>query len=162
MPRTKAPTDELLRRIAEGRAGGLSWEAVGESVGRKANTIRAWPAAHSARWAKFLRAARRHMLAEATAESVHTLRRHLRSEDEKISRDAAGKLLQAGLAARKRSTRAAPTAISTDATRIAGFLESFADDELDALIVALWDQRSRRVGGRATDASLAASPCEPG
>ncbi|MCZ2340285.1 MAG: hypothetical protein LC104_00640 [Bacteroidales bacterium] len=140
MPQFKPPPDELLALAAELRAGGASWETVAENVGRTERTVRQWPTSYARRWKKFLRAAERQQLTDATAESVLTLRRQLRSPDEKASRDAAMKLMQFRIAAEKRTqTRRGKPADSgnTHAQTIAAYIARLTDAELDQLIAEL-------------------------
>jgi hypothetical protein len=75
----------------------------------------------------------------ATVRSVHTLRRQLRSDDEKASRDAARSLIQFRVALGKRGRRTGkkPAPGAADAARIAAHLEGLTDAELDALIAEL-------------------------
>src|SRR4051794_28517484 len=102
MPRNTPPPDALLATAAELRAAGLAWDAVAAEVGRAADTVRKWPGLYPSRWTKHLRAAEDRLLAEAAAESVFFLRKQLRSDDEKTSRDAADKLIRFRVAAGKK------------------------------------------------------------
>ena len=81
MPANKPPSDDLLARAAELRAGGLSWEAVAAKIGRAADTVRRWPTQYPDRWQAVLHAAERRLVSEAGAESVLVLRQLLRSDD---------------------------------------------------------------------------------
>src|SRR5205823_5367444 len=81
MSAAKPPSDELLSRAAELRAGGSTWDAVAAKLNRSADTVRRWPALDPDRWQAALRAAERRLVAEAGAESVLVLRTLLRSED---------------------------------------------------------------------------------
>src|SRR5436190_20429259 len=95
----------LVARAAELRAAGASWDAVAAAVGRAADTCRRWPHSHPRLWRRAYRAAARQKLAEAGAEGLAMLRSSLRSEDEKVRRDAAKAL--ARLLPRARPTRPA-------------------------------------------------------
>lgn len=123
------------------RAGGASWEQIAEKVGRTPRTVRTWPTNYPGPWKKFLRAAEEQQLTEATAESVHTLRRQLRSADEKTGREAAGKLIQLRVALEKtqksRRTSAKRSRGKADADSIATYLARLDDAELDRLIEEL-------------------------
>src|SRR4051812_48296644 len=88
----KPPTDDLLVQAAELRAGGAKWEAVAAQLHRAADTVRRWPRQYPDRWDIALRDAERRSVCEAAAESVHVLRTLLRSNDEKVRRDAARSL----------------------------------------------------------------------
>lgn len=150
-----APPDRLLAEAAELRAGGSSWEAVAAQVGRAAGTVRRWPTLYRARWAAALRAAEARIATEAAAESVLTLRQQLRSEDHKLSRDAAHKLIQYRVALGKkkpaRPTKTGP-APGSEVVRVAAYLEALSDDQRDqlldrALSVLTADRDARRDGG---------------
>ena len=63
MAATPPPTDALLTRAAELRAGGLSWEAVAAKLGRAPGHVRRWPDRFPDRWRAAIREAeRRHLL----------------------------------------------------------------------------------------------------
>lgn len=157
MPSKKSPPLRLIAAAAELRAGGASWDAVATQVGRSVETVRRWPVAYPAIWRKAARIAERQLLTDATAESVHTLRRQLRSEDDKASRDAAQKLIQFRVADGKRGrpkrTAKRPAAAS-DFVRVAAYLETLTHDQLDQLIAAL--------DAEATDPMARQAPPPPG
>ena len=98
---TKPPAPALLRQAAIMRAHGQAWEAVAKDVGLSVRTVQLWPQLHPRRWAKATTMAQTELTDEAVAESMRTLRRQLRSEDDKVGRDAAQKLLAYGTAVRK-------------------------------------------------------------
>jgi transposase len=126
----------LLNEAAEHRAAGLSWEAVAEKVGRTEKTVRRWPEAYPEKWAEFLRKAEARLVSEATAESVHTLRKQLRSADDKASRDAAQKLIAFRVALGKKPKKPARKPArkpSTDAARLVAYLEGLSDAEFHTL-----------------------------
>src|SRR5436305_1851739 len=89
-PADATPTDELLHEAAELRAGGLSWEVVARKLGEDVASVRGWAEADPGRWREALRAARRQVVQDGFAEAALTLRRQLRSDDEKAAREAAG------------------------------------------------------------------------
>lgn len=134
MPRpTGAPSDELRDRIIRAatlRAEGRSWAAVADELGLTAATVQAYPRKHPKLWAVAERRAWDRALAEAAAEAVTTLRRLLRSDDDKLTRDAAAKLVQ--FAARRLRPPAARKADPTVPPVIA-YLESLNHDELTTL-----------------------------
>ncbi|HET6572972.1 MAG TPA: hypothetical protein VFG68_05165 [Fimbriiglobus sp.] len=136
MSRSK-PSDRLFAEAAELRAAGSSWEVVAAQVGRAARTVRRWPTLYRARWAAALRAAEARIATEAAAESVLTLRQQLRSEDGKVSRDAAHKLIQYRVAlgkkkvARPNKTDPPP---GSEVVRVAAYLESLSDDQREELL----------------------------
>src|SRR5690349_12071206 len=89
MNRISAHLLRLLAAAAERKAGGASWEQVAAHVGRRTATCRRWPALYPAEWRRLFREAERRLFADAGAEGVLALRALLRSEDEKVRRDAA-------------------------------------------------------------------------
>ena len=91
-PAMKPPPDKLLPLLttaAELKVAGASWAAVAQRVGRSPDTVRRWPALYPDAWQRLVCYAERQLHADVGAESVTTLRQMLRSEDEKIRRDAA-------------------------------------------------------------------------
>lgn len=123
----------LIQKAAELRAGGASWEMVATEVERAVATVRRWPAEYPVIWKRAFRVAERQLLTDATAESVLTLRKQLRSEDEKSSRDAAQKLIQFRMAKQKKSSGKKPTKPPTIHHRIALYLETLSDEEIQKL-----------------------------
>src|SRR5690348_6785456 len=89
-PTIPTPSDDALRQAAELRAGGSTWEQVGRKLGEDPATVRSWAAADPGRWTAALKAARREVVRDAFAEAALTLRRQLRSDDDRTARDAAG------------------------------------------------------------------------
>lgn len=140
MPANKPPPDELLTHAAELRAAGLSWEAVAAKVGRSAETARRWPSTYPDRWQALLQAAERRLVCEAGAESVLILRQLLRSNDEKVRRDAARLLVNLRLELAKLDFKAdthAPAGHMADAARLLRhLLETHSDDHLAQLVAA--------------------------
>lgn len=136
MSSLKPPSEHLLARAAELRAGGSTWDAVAAKLNRSPDTVRKWPALHPERWQAAQHAAERRLVSEAGAESVLVLRALLRSEDEKVRRDSAKSLiyLRLELAKLDSHTSAAPAPPHTSATlELAAFLEGHTDDELARL-----------------------------
>lgn len=142
MPRDKL-SHNLLRRAAELRVGGSGWEAVAKAVGRSVETVRGWPRLHPQRWRQALAEAEQQLLTETTAESILTLRRQLRSDDEKTCRDAADKLLRFKLALSKPRKATTANDAPDDAASPASLaqwirdLEKLGDADLDQLIEEL-------------------------
>jgi hypothetical protein len=83
----------LLELAAEKRAAGLSWAAVADAVKRKAEVVQRWPTRYPEIWRRLLQAAREQHAQDAGNEALSTLRSHLRSKNEKLSQDAAKKLI---------------------------------------------------------------------
>ncbi len=123
----------LVQKAAELRAGGASWEMVATDVERAVATVRRWPAEYPVIWKRAFRIAERQLLTDATAESVLTLRKQLRSEDEKSSRDAAQKLIQFRMAKQKKPASKKPAKPPTIHHRIALYLETLSDEEIQTL-----------------------------
>jgi hypothetical protein len=144
MPANTPPSDDLLNHAAELRAGGLSWEAVAAKVGRSAETVRKWPAAHPDRWKALIHAAERRLAREAGAESVLILRQLLRSEDEKVRRDAARLLLNLRLELDKLDLRSAARATDQPAASaarlLARLLETHPDEQLARMVTAEFER----------------------
>lgn len=102
MARNKPPTADLLARAADLRAAGRPWDQVGADLGCSPETVRKWPLRYAGQWRRVAADAERRLVAEATAEAVLTLRKQLRSDDEKSGRDAAHKIIQFRLALEKK------------------------------------------------------------
>jgi len=141
MRRNQPPSDELLNRAAELRAGGAKWEAVGAQLHRSVAAVRRWPREYPDRWKTALCEAERRLVCEAAAESVLVLRTLLRSDDEKVRRDAARFLTDLKLDIAKidltRGNGEAPP-LGSDAARVVAFLDGHTDDELAALLANLF------------------------
>lgn len=121
------------------RAQGVAWTAVAKEVGASLAQVKCWPARHPKVWRRATLVAEEQLLREATAESVLTLRKQLRSDDDKTSRDAAQRLIAFRIAWRNRrptkprgATAGKP---ATLARRVADYLEGFTDADLDAMLV---------------------------
>ena len=132
----KPPSDDLLFKAAELRAGGTKWAEVAKAVNRSLVVVKTWQKRYPDRWATALKVAERRTVCEAAAESVHVLRTLLRSTDEKIARDAAKSLTDLRLDLSKlelaSSSETAPP-LTSEAARILAFLDGHADEELARL-----------------------------
>jgi transposase len=128
----KPPSDDLLYKAAELRAGGSKWETVAKALHRSIDTVREWPRRYRDRWAAVFRIAERSLVSDVSAESILVLRTLLRSEDEKVRRDAANSLMsiRIDLAKHDRTESDAAPNLSPDTARLAAFLEGRPDDEL--------------------------------
>ena len=89
-PAASPPPDDTLRQAAELRAGGSTWEQAARKLGADAATVRGWAEADPQRWHAALKAARREVVRDGFAEAAFTIRRQLRSDDDRTARDAAG------------------------------------------------------------------------
>ncbi|HVK14601.1 MAG TPA: hypothetical protein VM597_38035 [Gemmataceae bacterium] len=126
------PPPDLLpavERAAELRAAGFAWKSVAEELDRPWKTVEKWPRLYPDFWADRLAAARAELRDGAADEAVAVLRNLLRSDDEKIQRDASRDLLD----------RAAPKAEAeppkrSDLHRLADFLEGLSDDDRRTLL----------------------------
>lgn len=146
MPKFRPPSAELIARAAELRAAGSSWEVVAREVNRTPATVRRWPTLFARQWEPAFNAAEKAVVAEVAAESVLTLRKQLRSGDEKAGRDAAQKLIQYRVALRKKKPAAkAKTATKTSGLDLTGMTDAELDALLDRLIPAYYADRERRL-----------------
>ena len=136
----KVSTQELLERAAELRATGASWESIAMAVGRTTETVRRWPRVYRVVWNRRLATAERQIIAQATAEAVAALRQQIRSQDEKIARDAAHKLVQMRMMfertkrQRQQPKRKPARRTNTDGQRIAHHLRTLTDAQIDSLL----------------------------
>jgi hypothetical protein len=133
MPSPQPEVLALMAVAAELRASGLSWETVAERVGRNPRTCRRWLAEYPGVWDRLYRRAELRVLESATAEAVIVLRNLLRSEDEKVRRDAARFLLQMRLQFEP-GEAPATGAGDSDAERIAAFLQGQGDAGVQELV----------------------------
>jgi transposase len=144
MPSNQPPSDDLMTLAAELRAGGLSWEAVAAKVDRSAETVRKWPTAYPDRWHALLHAAERRLARDAAAESMLILRQLLRSDDEKVRRDAARLLINLRVELDKidlRSAKPSGQATTSDAIRLlARMLGIYTDEQLAQLVEAEFER----------------------
>ena len=161
MPRSpRRVTRALLQRAALLRAQGSPWAAVAKLVGVTARAARGWPLAHARLWRGATRLAEEHLLGEATSESVLTLRRQLRSEDDKTSREAAQKLIAFRIATTRRKPARRAVGAARPATlgsRVATYLETLTDADLAAIVTRPEDlELPPAPRGRAADVAGAA------
>lgn len=133
------PSQRLILRAAQLRAEGLSWEAIGQAVGRSRTAVSRWPWRYQAIWERGHARAAGLLAQDANAESVQTLRSLLRSPDEKIRRDAAQRLMHYNQTRQRSHKRTHPqdtplshTSIDTPASDA-----RLSDADLEAHILAL-------------------------
>lgn len=141
--RSAGISEKLLNEAAELRVAGLSWTAVGNQLNRSPETVRRWPQNYPEQWQKAVAMAERQLMTEAIAESVHTLRRQLRSGDDKASREAARHLLQF----RRQFGPSDPgpaseRPVTGEGRQIAEFLEGLSDAQVDQLLAELASAQS--------------------
>lgn len=134
----KQPSPEircLMALAAEMRAGGATWESVAHKVQRQPRTCRAWPLRYPEEWERLFCAAEDALLAEAGSESLHFLRRLLRSEDEWLRQNTAKFLLTQRRSARilKREAAAAGQLLDKWGPFLA-YLERLDDAEVGAFL----------------------------
>jgi RNA polymerase-interacting CarD/CdnL/TRCF family regulator len=148
MAKPSAELLDLIEVAAELRTLGKSWETVATTVGRSARTVRGWPRAYPDAWRQAYRDAEEQLVVEAAAESVLVLRNLLRSEDDKVRRDAARQLLsfRLELAKLEGKANAAKKPSSAEAERIAAFLSERDDDEVQSLVDDLLSRRGEPEG----------------
>lgn len=132
------PDVVVLARAAEIRSAGCAWEVVAARLLIPADEVREWPTLYPTEWKSALHEAERRLLADVSAESVLILRRLLRSEDEKVRRDAAKFLvdLRLELAKFDRPAEPPPPPPTSDAARFVALLEGQTDEQLDELLGA--------------------------
>lgn len=137
MEATNLVSDDMLMQAAELRAGGAKWEAVARALDRALSTVEAWPRRFKERWRAAMRVAEKQAIGEARAESVHVLRKQLRSEDEKSAREAARTLTNLHSkesAAEPDDEPASPAAVNP---LLAAFVNGKTDEQLLELADAL-------------------------
>jgi hypothetical protein len=127
------PSELLIHRAAELRASGKPWDQVGDAVGRKADTVRKWPQAYPDLWLKATAEAEKQIVNDAGAEAILTLRQGLRSEDEKLRRDAAKILLDWRLKRQRSEKQDSNRNPVDDWTRLIDYLRSLDHAAIQAL-----------------------------
>ncbi|HXD87400.1 MAG TPA: helix-turn-helix domain-containing protein [Urbifossiella sp.] len=141
MARLLPPTDEILARVADLRADGLTWEAVGREVGRAARTVRRWPAKYHDRWLLFQQSAEVQLAHASESEAVLVLRRLLRSKDEQLAWHAAKTIvdmrINLGKIVAKLPKLSADQTLPPEMIRLFSFLTGLSDAELDSAIAAI-------------------------
>lgn len=105
---------DLLKDAAELRAAGRDWTEAGAALGRDHDHLRL-ACRRDPRFAEEMELARREVLREAEAEVLRKLREQLRSEDERLSADAAERLAKYLAAQRNCDTRLAVEEVKKDA-----------------------------------------------
>jgi hypothetical protein len=137
----KPPSDALIARAAEERAGGATWAATAARLDRSAETVRRWPAMYPDRWQAALRDAEFRLVGDAGAEALLTLRQLLRSDDEKVRRDCARALIRLRLDMTRLGLNTPAdrpaSELTPEAVRFIAYLDGHSDDELAQLTADL-------------------------
>ena len=84
------PDRRLVAKAAARRAAGQTWEKVADALLLPVDEVCDWPTDFPHLWRPAARAALADAVAEASAEAIHVLRRHIRSGDDRTEREAAG------------------------------------------------------------------------
>jgi hypothetical protein len=132
-----AKVPKSLAEAARARAGGLSWPAVAEQVGRSEETVRQWPRRYPREWAAAWDEARQEACDDAGAEALKVLRSQLRGDDHKL-RQAAARALAAPFA-KPRGPDRSDAAPADDPSRCEAYLQSLDGHELQQLGEAIQD-----------------------
>src|SRR5690242_7107012 len=114
-------TDALLLEAAELRAGGSSWDAAARKLGLAADEPRGLARAHRKLYRRYYADAYREVIDDSFAEAVLSLRRQLRSDDEKAARESAGYLARVWMTRlrhRRRTGKPAEPRPSTESERL--------------------------------------------
>jgi hypothetical protein len=130
-----------MAQAADLRAGGATWETVAARLHCAARTCRRWPKAHPEAWRRLYREASQGLLAKVGAEAMNVLRKLLRSKDEKVQRDAVRLVVVPHLKELAGGAPVEPAAAAGDAARIAAFLGSHTDAQVQALCDELLARR---------------------
>lgn len=143
----------LLERAAELRVTGQSWEQIGRELNRTAATVRGWSTRYRDAWDRLVAAARRSSIESAADEARTFLRRHLRSDKDATSRDAAKLLINLLLIHAKLNPAELDPAQNLEQT-----LEGLTDDQLRELVVTVGDAYQASLAQSAPGPDVPASP----
>src|SRR5437588_10492954 len=127
--------DALLSEAAELRAGGLSWDAAARKIGVGVGELRGLARAHRTLYRRYYADAYREVIDDSFAEAVLSLRRQLRSDDEKAARESAGFLARVWMTRvrhRRRSGTPAAPRLSSENEQLVAFLDSLPPEEVEA------------------------------
>jgi hypothetical protein len=138
---------DLIRLAAERRVAGSTWEAVARDLRRQVHTIRRWPVRYREEWSRALAEARRASIEAAADEARAILRRYLRHDDARISRDAARLLIQHPAARSSEPTSPAPTGIDP-------LFEGMSDEQIRKLLGDEEPERTRTSPAEGLSGSL--------
>jgi hypothetical protein len=141
---------DLIVKAADLRARGVSWAAVAAKVGRKVMTVEEWPKRFPELWKQALAEARLASASETASEGGAVLRLLLRSQDEKIKRDAVRLSLEFEAQALARMQPAAERDEDTpdsEAVRIVRFAQGMSHDEIRAMLRRVVSREEPASGG---------------
>lgn len=161
---TAKPTRTIppqLEAAAERRARGMSWEAAAKELGRNEKTLRDWAKKFPEAWRAALARCEVQIASEAKAESVLTLRKQLRSDDEKIARDAAAELIRYATTKRRTASRKSGRSrqFTSEIAAIAEFVGGLTDEETTALLRELRSADPLRTDDPGADARPKTTAC---
>jgi hypothetical protein len=143
---------DLIIKAADLRARGVSWAAVAAKVGRKVDTVEEWPKRFPEVWKQALAEARLASASETASEGGAVLRLLLRSQDEKIKRDAVRLSLEFEAQALARMQPAAERDEDTpdsEAVRIVRYAQGMSHDEIRTLLREVVAEEGPPPGGNA-------------
>jgi hypothetical protein len=141
MPRSTPPVD-LIRRAAELRAAGSTWETISAKVSRAAQTVRRWPLHYPREWAQAFSRAFCVGLSDAGVESFFTLRKHGRSEDARLSQDTSKFFMKMTMDALRQLLNAEQNADRKSKwSAYIAFLEKLGDEDAKRLVDGFVAQR---------------------
>src|SRR5262245_49229285 len=92
MNTSPTPREEIrapMRRAAELRACGRSWESIGTELGCDERTCGRWRARYPALWQRLFRTEEEDLHEHLGIEAAIVLKKALRSKDERLKQDAA-------------------------------------------------------------------------
>ena len=130
-----AETRRLLAAAAALRVAGASWEAVAERLGRSDQTCRNWPTKSKFRslWRELYAAAEKEYKEEIANEARCVLRGQLRTENNKVKRDAAKATRDAAKAILAHADRNRPNKSNDDSQSPWQFAETISEHEANEL-----------------------------
>jgi hypothetical protein len=127
-------TITVMREVARLRAAGYSWGNAATEVGFAEKVVRRWTTKNNRAWRRISADAIRNLADDCQAEAVLQLRGGLRSELPKERADAASKLIRFAQQAAKREP---PADLPSVAFRMAEYVQSLDDTQLDRLLADL-------------------------
>jgi Homeodomain-like domain len=121
-----------IERAAQLRATGMGYLEIARELGRPVNTVRNWSYTYRDHWNQLMATHQQGVTTDAYSEALASLRVLLRSDDERIRRDAAKAILDT-----TGPIQPVPDQPPiTDLHRFADYLEGLSDEDLLALLGA--------------------------